>query len=92
MLAWIIQIILISVCFVFLVHHLIDFLKETLTVPKIKDLVNIPFQRYQKMYDIIEQKHKCENELKLNKTNINANSNKDDMKNELKQFMKMQFT
>jgi hypothetical protein len=39
MLAWIIQITMISLVLIFLVHHLIIFLKSTLTVPKLKDLV-----------------------------------------------------
>ena len=40
MLSWIIQISLISIIFIFLIHHLIGFFKSTLTVPKIIDLVN----------------------------------------------------
>ena len=53
MLSWIIQITLISIIFIFLVHHLILFFKSTLTVPKIKDLVNSPNQKYQHIYDTI---------------------------------------
>jgi hypothetical protein len=45
MLSWIIQITVISIILIFLVHHLINFLKSTLTVPKIKDLVNSPTQK-----------------------------------------------
>jgi hypothetical protein len=81
MLGWIIQITLISVLIVFLTHHLIYFLRETLTVPKTKDLVNIPYQRYQKMHHIIE------NSQSQNKSEKDINL---DMKNELKQFMKKQ--
>ena len=39
MLSWVIQITVISIVLIFLVHHLINFFKSTLTVPKIKDLV-----------------------------------------------------
>ena len=53
MLAWIIQISLISLIFIFLVHHLIGFFKTTLTVPKIRDLVNSPSQKYQNIFDTI---------------------------------------
>jgi hypothetical protein len=53
MLAWIIQISIISIIFIFLVHHLFGFFKSTLTVPKIKDLVNSPSQKYQNIFDTI---------------------------------------
>jgi hypothetical protein len=55
MLSWIIQISLISIIFIFLVHHLIGFFKSTLTVPKIKDLVNSPSQKYQNMFNTISK-------------------------------------
>jgi hypothetical protein len=55
MLSWIIQISLISIILIFLVHHLIGFFKTTLTVPKIKDLVNSPSQKYQHMFDTISK-------------------------------------
>jgi hypothetical protein len=53
MLSWIIQISIISIIFIFLVHHLISFFKSTLTVPKIKDLVNSPIKKYQGIFDTI---------------------------------------
>ena len=52
MLTWIIQISFISIIFIFLVHHLLMFFKSTLTVPKIKDLVNSPNEKYQHIYEI----------------------------------------
>jgi len=55
MLTWIIQISLISIILIFLVHHLIGFFKTTLTVPKIKDLVNSPTHKYQGMFDTISK-------------------------------------
>ena len=33
------------------------FLKSMLTIPKIKDLVNIPTQKYENMYNIINNAH-----------------------------------
>ena len=53
MLAWIIQISIISIIFIFLVHHLIMFFKTTLTVPKIKDLVNSPNQKYENIFNTL---------------------------------------
>lgn len=53
MLSLIIQISIISIIFIFLVHHLLCFFKTTLTVPKIKDLVNSPTTKYQHIFDTI---------------------------------------
>lgn len=88
MLSWIIQISLISLIFIFLVHHLIMFFKSTLTVPKIKDLVNSSEQKYQKIYNTLS-----------NPPNINSYTDIDllptadpntSMKDELKSFLKKQ--
>ena len=95
MLSWIIQISLISIIFIFLVHHLLLFFKSTLTVPKIKDLVNSPNQKYQHIYDTILDK--STETSSIGYTNIqllpsdNLNLNNDStMKNELKSFLKKQ--
>lgn len=55
MLSWVIQITVISIILIFLVHHLINFFKATLTVPKIKDLVNAPTQNYENIYNILKK-------------------------------------
>ena len=65
MLTWILQISIISIIFIFLVHNIIYFLKSTLTVPKIKDLVNSPTMKYQDIFDTISN------------TNLNTNTNSD---------------
>ncbi len=87
MFTWIIQISIISIIFIFLVHHLIMFFKSTLTVPKIKDLVNSPNQKYQNIYDIISHKPTSYTDIDLLPIN---DSNNTDMKNELKSFLKKQ--
>ena len=97
MLSWIIQISLISIIFIFLVHHLILFFKSTLTVPKIKDLVNSPNQKYQHIYDTISNKSNkslsSDSSLSIGYTNIELlplNNDNDSMKDELKSFLKKQ--
>ena len=89
MLTWIIQISIISIIFIFLVHHLIMFFKTTLTVPKIKDLVNSPNQKYQNIYDTISHKSTLYTDTDLLPTGdiVNESSN---MKNQLKSFLKKQ--
>ena len=53
MLTWIAQTTILSIVLIVLLHHLINFFKSTLTVPKIKDLVNSPKQKYENIYNII---------------------------------------
>lgn len=65
MLSWILQISIISIIFIFLVHHLLCFFKTTLTVPKMKDLVNSPIKKYQDIFDTISNSN----------TNLNSNTN-----------------
>ena len=75
MLAWIIQISLISLIFIFLVHHLIGFFKTTLTVPKIRDLVNSPSQKYKNIFDTINTINTNMSTISLTDSNSNSNSN-----------------
>ena len=73
MLSWIIQISIISIIFIFLVHHLLCFFKTTLTVPKIKDLVNSPNKKYQQIFDTISNSNDSNAYANTN-NNANANS------------------
>jgi len=103
MLTWIIQISIISFIFIFLVHHLIGFFKTTLTVPKIKDLVNSPSQKYKHIFDTINTNTNSNSNSNSNSytaidllpTSSNSTSEleistKDTMKDELKNFLKKQ--
>jgi len=94
MLSWAIQITIISIILIFLVHHLINFFKSTLTVPKIKDLVNTPTKKYENMYSIINNGNTSEIPEKNNDyTLIDLLPTKNDdtnMKSELKNFLKSQ--
>jgi hypothetical protein len=74
MLSWIIQITIISIVLIFLVHYLFNFFKSTLTVPKIKDLVNIPNQKYKNMYNIISKNNETFNNENSNNENNNQHN------------------
>lgn len=90
--SWIIQITIISFILIFLMHHLINFFKSVLTVPKIKDLVNNPKQKYNDIYDIISSKQ-IVNDVNYSLQDIlpnNNNNNEKSMKTELKNFIKKQ--
>ena len=101
MLSWIVQITVVSIILVFLVHHLINFFKATLTVPKIKDLVNSPTQKYENMLNIIQNNSNTsydeykiidllpKNEVPKNELLRNEEPN---MKSELKNFLKKQLS
>lgn len=96
MMLWILQTTIISVLLIFLVHHLILFFKSMLTVPKIKDLVNNPKQKYEDIYNTIKNQNSLHNETILNTNEytmidlLPKKETNDDMKNELKDFLKKQ--
>ena len=105
MLSWIIQISIISIVLIFLVHYLFNFFKETLTVPKIKDLVNVPNKKYENMYNIISKNSENQNTytdidlLPIQSDTQDENKieqkwdksiDSNSMKNELKNFLKKQ--
>lgn len=91
MLSWIIQMTILSIIFIFLIHQLIIFFKENLTIPKIKDLVNTPSQKYENIYQIISQdKEKQDIIQELQKEDLLPKQDIKNMKNELKSFLKEQ--
>jgi len=76
MLFFIIQIILLSLIFIFLIHHIINFLKNTLTVTKIKDIVNLQNEKYDNILSILSNSNSTLNKeynnfIPLNNNNIN---------------------
>ena len=54
MLYWTLQWIIISLVLIMLIHYLYSFFKNTLTVPKVKDLVNKPTERYNEILETIK--------------------------------------
>jgi len=58
MLAWVLQTTILSIVFIWLVHYLFNYFKDTLTVPKVKDLVNEPSKKYKNMYQVINRQSK----------------------------------
>ena len=75
-----------------MVHHLINFFKSTLTVPKIKDLVNTPTQKYENMYNIIQKNSNTSSYESGDYTLIDLLPKEEGptMKSELKNFLKKQ--
>lgn len=91
MLYWVLQITVISIIFIFLVHYLFNFFKTTLTVPKIKDLVNSPSKKYEEIYNTISNKNNLiDNKLNYDISELLPKPDTDNMKMELKNFLKKQ--
>jgi len=82
MLSIIIQYSVISVVMILLLHYLYNFFKDTLTVPKVKDLIHHPGKQYEKIFESIQKNG--EGKMKMGKKGI---TNKEDMKNELKNYL-----
>ena len=83
----IVQWIIISLILIMLVHHLFSFFKNTLTVPKVKDMVHQPSQLYKEIEQTLTSADN--NTVKLSTSNNNNNNNnidKKEIKNELKMF------
>lgn len=69
------------------------FFKSTLTVPKIKDLVNSPNQKYQNIYDTISNSSNSYagyTDIDLLPSDTTEFTKMNSMKNELKTFLKKQ--
>lgn len=64
-----------------MIHYLIQFFTTTLTVPKVKDMIYIPKQKYESMYNVIAS-HNLSKEFK----------EPESMKMELKSFLKTQMS
>ena len=103
MFIWILQSAIISAIFIFLIHYLVKFFKNTLTSPKIKDFVTLPAQKYKQMFDTINQDHRPsvsslvgESSNPMPETSdvdaLPTTGESSSMKMELKNFMKKHLT
>lgn len=92
---WIIKVSILSLIFIFLLHYLYSFFISTLTIPKVKDLVTLPQQKYDELFHSLE----CNKSVQSNNGNNGNNnllpsssssssSSSQSMKDELIRFMK----
>ena len=75
----------ISLIIIMLTHNIYIFLKDTLTVPKVKDFINQPNNIYREVEETLKKERE---KIKENQKEILSNINENDMKNELKNFFK----
>jgi len=81
---WFIQIVIVSFVIIFVLHNLYSFFKETLTVPKMKDLVRRPQQKYDTLFREMQTQSMQHAE---SKSGNDDNSTNDAMKTELKRYL-----
>lgn len=82
MLFWIIKWFLISVLNIVLLHNLYLFFINTLTIPKVKDLINKPIEHYNEI-----QSFTNESNYESDISNVKEHTSENDMQNELKSFL-----
>jgi hypothetical protein len=87
--------IVLSILFIFVVHNIIYFFKENLTIPKTKDLVTITEKKYDEIYNLMKRSSVYNNILPISTnsaidstTSIDELPTQIDMKNELRNFLK----
>ena len=82
---WIIKVSILSLVFIFLLHYLYSFFVSTLTVPKVKDLVTIPQEKYNEMFHslqkqpLFQQSTNDNNEFNIKATAMTQQSMKEDL-------------
>jgi hypothetical protein len=97
--SWIIKVTFFSLLLIFLIHYLYSFFKTTLTVPKLKDLVNKPQAKYNTIYKSLQNTTAegslnlgdCTDDIGLDKEvqdNNGTLSKNSVMKNELMNYVK----
>lgn len=80
MLYWVIQTTVISIIFILVVHNIFHFLKNTLTVPKAKDLVDVHMEKYKHIYATLNNNEPMINQSNsLFPENSNGTTNIDDI-------------
>jgi len=69
---WIIKVSILSFIFIFLLHYIYSFFISTLTIPKVKDLVTLPQQKYDELFNSLHfQDNKFTNDIIDTKNNGN---------------------
>lgn len=86
---------IVSIIIIFVVHNIFNYFKNTLTTPKIKDLINKPRNEYDKIKNVINSNGHIDSIAKYNNDNISTetqsirnNVDRDNIKSELKDFFK----
>tara|TARA_E500000178_G_C16920105_1_gene706814 strand:+ start:354 stop:644 length:291 start_codon:yes stop_codon:yes gene_type:complete len=92
MLFYLLKTIILSLILILIVHNLYIYFINTLTVPKVKDLIDTPNKKYEEIFkklnDNIEKTSERKNKTKnINENIIKKNNASSNMKNELLNFL-----
>lgn len=71
--------IIISIIIIFIIHNIFDYLKNTLTAPKVKDLIHKPKNEYEKINNLINSSNNIVNNNIVNNNIVNNNDNPDNI-------------
>jgi hypothetical protein len=71
MFVWCIQVLLLSILFIFLIHYLLDFFMKTLTVPKVKDILNNSNNKYREILETLKNNENVDYSAPLLPSNAN---------------------
>lgn len=82
---WIIKVSILSLIFIYLIHYLYSFFISTLTVPKVKDLVTLPQEKYNEMFQTLQQQQQQQQPCKPRTGESNSTQS---MKEDLIHFLK----
>jgi predicted PurR-regulated permease PerM len=82
---WIIKVSILSLIFIFLIHYLYSFFISTLTVPKVKDLVTLPQEKYNEMFQSLQQQQQA-SQPRINESSNSTQSMKEDLIHFLKEI------
>ena len=85
---WIVKVSILSLVFIFLLHYLYSFFVSTLTVPKVKDLVTLPQEKYNEMFHSLQQQQQQSQSLQRATNDNNVNISTQSMKEDLIHFLK----
>jgi hypothetical protein len=95
MVFWYVKIIIFSILIIYLIHNIIAFLFETMTIPTKKDMVQITNKNYENIFKTLSKNAENKNlevtPIDLLPNNENENFLKpDDMKDELINYLRQQ--
>jgi len=86
---------IVSIIIIFVVHNIFNYFKNTLTTPKIKDLINKPRNEYDKIKSVINSNGHIDttgsndnDNTSTEMQNIRNDVDRDNIKSELKDFFK----
>jgi hypothetical protein len=71
---------------ILVIHHILQFFKNTLTVPKVKDLITQTKTQYKEIDDVLSSPLTTEAEDPNANANINANAKEEEGENEENEY------